>query len=236
MKTYWNIIKKELIRLIAITGFSYIAGLLYDLIVIYYIIGGLQDISIIPMGCILSMIVGTSYWIIGNTVSLKTRFTLAVSMSITRKNYIRQEIIGTILGTLILCAMFFFLFWMETEILEQELLFDTVCRNLFSGLPADLFYLAVIICFVTGIRLLFGFLILRFYQYVFWGIWAVCIICPALAARIERSRFGKTLIANFQILNAQYHGYFLPFVMLITGILVSCIGIFLLKRQEIRNV
>lgn len=244
MKKYWNIIKKDLIRLIAITGFSYIAGLLYDFTNIYFITEGSSNFSVVPMGSILSVTIGAIYWVLGSTISLKTRFTLAVSMSTTRKNYIIQEIISTILGSLILCAMCIFLFWLETEVYihllyggvpsGDVLLFDEVYRNLSPELSLNMIRLLVIICFIVGIRLFFGFIILRFQSYAFWIIWAVGMLWPALYVRLERTKFYKVLCDIYLDLFAPYRKYF-P-LLLISSILITVIGIYLLKRQEIRNV
>lgn len=247
MKKYWDIIMKDLIRLIAITGFSYIAGLVYDFLTIRFIREGLNNLSVVPMGSILSMVIGAIYWFVGCTISLKTRFTIAISMSTTRKNYILQEVISTILGSLILCVMCIFLFWLESNIYIQSLygggpsgevlLFDEVYRKIPWWMLSRYFsvymvrFLAII-CFIVGIRLFFGFFILRFQAYAFWIIWAVSMLWPPIHLRLSQMKFYLAY-RNFYI-NFPYRRYY-P-VLLIISILITVIGICLLKRQEIRNV
>lgn len=240
MKKYWIVPQKNLVSTLILTGLVYLAGFILNLIVVYGLAGGLHDTAIFPLASITSLLSGFMIWIIIETIALKKDFTLAVSMSTTRKCYILTEIYQTVLGSLILYAVCFLLFQLENGIWiplcypgfprEPELpLFTT----LFGSFSSGVFWVLAFAGVTLGIRLFLGSLFIRFGQIMYWIIWGVWV-----CAVIFFSHLDSAVLAAFEqtVYHAEtlLHGHFLPLLCFAAGMIISCIGVCLLKKQDIR--
>lgn len=242
LKKYWNTTKKNLVPSLIFTGLIYLAGFILELIIVYGIAGGSHDTSVFPLASMMSLLSGIMIWIIVGPVTVNRSFPLAVSMSTTRKNYILMELSGTVFGSLILYVLWFLLFRLETGMLiplcysdflkEPEAPFFTA---LFGSFSSGIFWALAFAGVALGIRLLFGGLLIRFGQIVYWVLWGIW-MCTAMLF----SRMDSTILAALEknIYNAVllFHGHFLPLLCCAVGIVISCIGVCLLKKQEVRAI
>lgn len=242
MTKYWNLFQKNLASSLIITGLVYLAGIILNLIVVYGIIGGLHDTSIFPTASLLSLLTTALIWIVVGPFTLRKYFTLAISMSTTRKNYILMELFQTVLCSLILYAVFFLLYQLENGILiplfysdfprETDLSFFTA---LFGSVSSGIFWALAFTGTALGIRLLLGSLFLRFGQIIYWILWGIW-MCVCLFFSTLDSKTAASMEQAVYHAGSLLNGHFIPLLFCGAGLGISCIGICLLKRQEVRCI
>lgn len=234
--------KKELISLLILTGFVYLGGLILHLFIVYGITGGLHTTPIFPQASLISLLTVTLFWIVAGPVTLRKNFMLAVSMSTTRRNYILTELCQTGLCSLILYAVCFLLYRLEDVILiplfypdfprETELSFFTA---LFGSASSGIFWALAFAGVALGIRLLLGSLLIRLGQLLFWIIWGVW-----MCAFIFISSLNNKVIASIEqavdYAAGLLNGHLIPLLCCTAGLIIACIGVCLLKRQEVRCI
>lgn len=241
MIKYWNIFQKNLVSSLILTGTVYLAGLVLYLVAIYGIIGGLHNTPIFPFASLISLLTAALIWIVTAPLALRRNFTLAVSMSTTRKFYILTELFQTVLCSLILYAVCYLLFRLEKGVLiplfypdfpRLELPFFT---TLFGSFSSGVFWALAFAGIALGIRLFLGSLLIRFGQILYWFLWGawmcVCLLMSSLdsttLASIEQSINHAGRLLN---------GCLIPLLCCTAGIVISCIGILLLKKQDVRSI
>lgn len=243
MKKLWNITQKHFVSSLIITGLVFLIGLIFNLIMVYGILGGLRSMPVFPLGSILSSVSVATLWIVGGPFTVKKHFTLAISMSTTRENYILTELFQTILGGLILYIICSLLFQLENNILiplsyhsgfsrEPELPFFT---TLFGSFSSAVFWMLAFVTIALGIRLFFGSLLIRFGQIIYWVLWGIWICACTFLACIDNDK-AISWEHHIDYAGSLLHGHFIPLLCCAAGIIISCIGICLLKKQDVRYI
>lgn len=242
MRKFWNITQKNFISSFIITGLVYLIGLILNLIFVYGILGGQHDMPVFPLASTMSLVSVAMLWIISGPFTVQKHFTLAISMSTTRENYIRTELLQTILGSLILYIICFLLFQLENSILiplcysdfsrESELPFFT---TLFGSFSSGIFWVLAFAAIVLGIRLFLGSLLIRFGRIIHWIIWGIWMCASIFLSNMDREEIAS-LEHNIDYAGSLLHGHFMPLLCCAAGMIISCIGVCLLKKQDVRYI
>ncbi|MDE6744541.1 MAG: hypothetical protein K2J95_11735 [Lachnospiraceae bacterium] len=242
MRKFWNITQKNFVSLLIITGLVYLIGLILNLIFMYGILGGLHDMPVFPLASTMSLISVAMFWIISGPFTVTKYFTLAISMSTTRENYILTELFQTVLGSLILYILCFLLFQLENSVLiplcysgfsrEPELPFFTA---LFGSFSSGIFWMLAFAAIVLGIRLFLGSLLIRFGLIIYWILWGIW-MCASIFLSSMDSEEMASLEHHIDYAGSLLHGHFMPLLCCAIGIIISCIGICLLKKQDVRYI
>lgn len=247
MKKYWNATKKELITAFAAIGTAYAAGFLLN-VLITFILGDGNTYYSDPIGSICSLITGLVIWVFAGSSAMRKRFTLTVSMSNTRSSYIRQELFCAVGGSLFLmsvwclffCAEYLFISYSHWEYMYTTLLsvnssllngfpdfYDHILNYSYlqnftniAGLGTFLLYFLSVYSLIIGCRMLLDSLLLRFGNIVFWILLLSCLVILSIEGAID------TIIIFISL-------EFSWLVILLLGILLSLIGIRIMKRQEV---
>ena len=242
MRKFWNITQKNFVSSLIITGLVYLIGLILNLIFVYEILGGLHDMPVFPLASTMSLISVAMFWIISGPFTVKKYFTLAISMSTTRENYILTELFQTVIGSLILYILCVLLFQLEDRVLiplcysdfsrEPELPFFTA---LFGSFSSGIFWVLAFAAIVLGIRLFLGSLLIRFGQIIYWILWGIWMCASVFVSSMD----NETLASwehNIDYAGSLLHGHFIPLLCCAAGMIISCIGVCLLKRQDVRYI
>ncbi len=197
---------------------------------------------VFPLGSTMSLISVAMLWIISGPFIVKKYFTLAISMSTTRENYILTELFQTVLGSLILYIICFLLFQLENSVLiplcysdfsrEPDLPFFTA---LFGSFSSGIFWVLAFAAIVLGIRLFLGSLLIRFGQIIYWILWGIWMCASVFVSSMD----NETLASwehNIDYAGSLLHGHFIPLLCCAAGMIISCIGICLLKKQDVRYI
>lgn len=242
MRKFWNITQKNFVSSLIITGLVYLIGLILNLIIVYGILGGVNDTPVFPLASTMSLISVAMFWIISGPFTVKKYFTLAISMSTTRENYILAELFQTVLGSLILYIICVLLFQLESRVLiplcysdfyrEPELPFFTA---LFDSFSSGIFWVLAFAAIVLGIRLFLGSLLIRFGQIIYWILWGIWMCASVFLSSMD----NETLASwehHIDYAGNLLHGHFIPLLCCAAGIIISCIGVCLLKKQDVRYI
>ncbi len=243
MRKFWNITQKNFVSLLTITGLVYLIGLILNLIIMYGILGGLRDTPVFPLASTMSLISVAMFWIISGPFTVKKYFTLAISMSTTRENYILAELFQTVLGSLILYIICVLLFQLENGVLiplcysefsreQPEIPFFT---TLFGSFSSGIFWVLAFAAIALGIRLFLGSLLIRFGQIIYWVLWGIWMCASIYLSSMDNEEMAL-LEHNIDYAGSLLHGHFIPLLCCAAGIIISCIGICLLKKQEVRCI
>ena len=242
MRKFWNITQKNFVSSLIITGLVYLIGLILNLIIVYGILGGVNDTPVFPLASTMSLISVAMFWIISGPFTVKKYFTLAISMSTTRENYILAELFQTVIGSLILYIICVLLFQLESRVLiplcysdfyrEPELPFFTA---LFDSFSSGIFWVLAFAAIVLGIRLFLGSLLIRFGQIIYWILWGIWMCASVFLSSMD----NETLASwehHIDYAGNLLHGHFIPLLCCAAGIIISCIGVCLLKKQDVRYI
>ncbi|MDE6531831.1 MAG: hypothetical protein K2K96_13835 [Lachnospiraceae bacterium] len=242
MRKFWNITQKNFVSSLIITGLVYLIGLILNLIFVYGILGGLHDIPVFPLASTMSLISVAMFWIISGPFTVKKYFTLAISMSTTRENYILTELFQTVLGSLILYILCLLLFQLENGILiplcysdfprTLELPFFT---TLFGSFSSGIFWVLAFAAITLGIRLFLGSLLIRFGGIIYWVLWGIW-MCASIFLSSMDSEALASWEHNIDYAGSLLHGHFIPLLCCAAGMIISCIGVCLLKKQDVRYI
>lgn len=242
MRKFWNITQKNFVSSLIITGLVYLIGLILNLIIVYGILGGVHDTPVFPLASTMSLISVAMFWIIIGPFNVKKYFTLAISMSTTRENYILAELFQTVLGSLILYIICVLLFQLENRVLiplcysdfsrEPELPFFT---TLFGSFSSGIFWVLAFAAIALGIRLFLGSLFIRFGQIIYWILWGIW-MCAGIFLSSMDSEAIASLEHNIDYAGSLLHGHFIPLLCCAAGMIISCIGVCLLKKQDVRYI
>lgn len=243
MKKFGNITRENLVSPLIVTGLVYLIGLISNLIFEYgLIIDGLQNTPVFPLASTISLISVAMFWIISGPFTVKKYFTLSISMSTTREKYILSESFQTVLGSLILYIICFLLFQLEDRILiplcysgfprESELPFFT---TLFGSFSSAIFWGLAFAAIVLGIRLFLGSLLIRFGQIIYWILWGIWMCASIFLSSMDSEKMAS-LEHHIDYAGSLLHGHFIPLLCCAAGIIISCIGVCLLKKQDVRYI
>lgn len=233
--------KKELISLLILTGIVYLGGLIIHQIIVHGISEGLHTPPLFPLAQI-SLVTTALMWIVSGPFSVRKNFMLAVSMSTTRKNYILTELFQTVLCSLILYAVGFLLKQLEDGILIPLFYPDyprpryfSFFTTLFDSISSGIFWILAFAGVALGIRLLLGSLFIRIGQILFWILWGVW-----MCACMFFSSLDSSVIASIEQVvdyaGGLLNGHLIPLLCCTAGLIIACIGVCLLKRQEVRCI
>lgn len=195
-----------------------------------------------PLGSTMSLLSVTTLWIIGGPFTVKKYFSLAISMSTTRENYILMELFQTVLGSLILYIICFLLFQLEYNVLiplcyphsPKESAFPFFAA-LFGSFSSAFFWSLAFAAIALGIRLFLGSLLIRFGQIIYWVLWGIWVCASILLSSMDntaRTAWEQTILYAASLL----HGHFIPLLCCAAGVIISCIGICFLKKQDVRCI
>lgn len=239
MTKYWNFTQKNIVSPLIVTGAVYLMGFLMNLLIVY---GIDETYTIVPLASMVSLLAAAMFWIVNGPIDLKKHFTLAISMSATRKNYLLMELCQSVFCVLILYAVCFLLFRLEDSVLIP-LCFSGVSREpeaalftvLFRDFSIGIFWVLAFMGVSFGIRLLLGSLLIRFGRILFWILWGIWMCAAYFFSSLDNAALS-TLEQKIDYAAALLNGRCLPLLFCAAGIIISCIGALLLKKQDIRSV
>ncbi len=172
-------------------------------------------------------------------VYYERNFNLAISMGVTRKDYITGYILSTIMIEGIAVIVLYIMHWIEK--FEIRLFYSASAQEVGIEKVLDGKYVLPIIILFIGITVLFGALAMRFGKKIYVIIYFLWIMMCILPGRLSDAyEEGRTTIFT-QIADAisnifrQIPQFGLLLLPIIVSIICMCIAVFLAKKQSVER-
>ncbi len=125
----------------------------------------------------------------------------------------------------------YFLFYPDSS---KEFLFPFFAA-LFGSFSSGIFWVLAFAAIALGIRLFLGSLLIRFGQIIYWVLWGIWMCASIYLSSMDNEEMAL-LEHNIDYAGSLLHGHFMPILCCAAGMIISCIGICLLKKQEVRCI
>ncbi|MBE5870144.1 MAG: hypothetical protein E7294_02630 [Lachnospiraceae bacterium] len=231
-------LKKDILTALLWMCVAFAGGMGLCLLIVKLLQADDPEITTIPLGGLMAMIAGGAFLFLYACVGLKGRFAKAICMSCTRRRFLLQETIESIIETLVVAAAGYMFGIVDMAVQKNcmggvPIEFDIL--DIYKLLFTNPLNMVMIICVGISGRFLIGELLIRFGTKAFWVLWAVWMLCSLVPTKIAHTLEAEKLEGFVEILKqltTRWNGCFLPAIAIFLSAVFYVMAIIMLRKQE----
>lgn len=243
MKRICNIdnIKQNIVYLSAVMGLAFVLGIIMSELILFFAQSGDDNLTTFPLAFTMTMIGGIGFMSFIGCLSMSGRFELAVCMSKTRKYFIIQELIESLInGALVLIygAIAYKLDLFIQEIINKDIPMEMEVPMFMDMLLKNPMNWIVFVVAISMFRYMFGAAYIKVGKGFLWVIWFIWMVICLVPSKVEHLLEKKNITIDTSVIENLADlcgGYFIHFVILIISVLFFVVAVGIIKGQEARG-